>query len=225
MDEIEVMLVEDHVLVREGTKELLDREGDIRVVAEAGDGEEAIWLANARHLDVIVMDIAMPKMNGLEATRRITAVNPEAAILVLTAYDDDEYIFAFLEAGAAGYMLKDASTDDLVKAIRAIHAGESVLHPAVARKVVDYFSQQMVKQRTDQQEQGALGELTERELEVLKLAAKGMTNRKIAEVLFISPRTVQAHMSNIFGRLEVGSRTEAILYALQEGWFSMEDMA
>ena len=224
MDEIEVMLVEDHVLVREGTKELLDRKEDIAVVAEAGDGEEAIWLANARHLDVIVMDIAMPKMNGLEATRRIKAVNPEAAILVLTAYDDDEYIFAFLEAGAAGYMLKDASTDDLVKAIRAIHAGESVLHPAVARKVVDYFSQQIGKQRTGQQEQGALGELTERELEVLKLAAKGMTNRKIAEVLFISPRTVQAHMSNIFGRLEVGSRTEAILYALQEGWFSIEDM-
>jgi len=222
MDKIEVMLVEDHVLVREGTKELLDREEDISVVAEASDGEEAIWLANARHLDVIVMDIAMPKMNGLEATRRIKAVNPEVAILVLTAYDDDEYIFAFLEAGAAGYLLKDSSADDLIKGIRAVRAGESVLHPVVARKVIDHF-QRTEKQRTDQQQRGA--ELTERELEVLKLAAKGLTNREIASVLCVSPRTVQAHMSNIFGRLEVGSRTEAILYALREGWFSMEDMA
>jgi len=224
MDKIEVMLVEDHILVREGTKELLDREKDISVVAEAGDGEEAIWLANARHLDVIVMDIAMPKMDGLEATRRIKAINPEAAILVLTAYDDDEYIFAFLEAGAAGYMLKDASAEDLIKGIRAVHAGESVLHPVVARKVVNYFGGRTEKQRLDQQQQDAL-ELTGRELEVLKLAAKGMTNREIAGELYISPRTVQAHMSNIFGRLEVGSRTEAILYALREGWFSVEDMA
>jgi NarL family two-component system response regulator LiaR len=224
MDKIEVMLVEDHILVREGTKELLDREEDISVVAEAGDGEEAIWLANARHLDVIVMDIAMPKMDGLEATRRIKAINPRAAILVLTAYDDDEYILAFLEAGAAGYLLKDASVDDLIKGVRAVHAGESVLHPVVARKVIDHF-RRTEKQRADEQKHGALGELTERELEVLKLAAKGMTNREIAVALSISPRTVQAHMSNIFGRLEVGSRTEAILYALREGWFSMENTA
>jgi NarL family two-component system response regulator LiaR len=224
MDKIEVMLVEDHVLVREGTKELLDRQEDISVVAEAGNGEEAIWLANARHLDVIVMDIAMPKMDGLEATRRIKAINPGAAILVLTAYDDDEYIFAFLEAGAAGYLLKDASTEDLIKGIRAVHAGESVLHPVVARKVIAHFWR-TEKQRADEQRRGASAELTERELEVLKLAARGMTNREIAVALVISPRTVQAHMSNIFGRLEVGSRTEAILYALREGWFSMKDTA
>jgi NarL family two-component system response regulator LiaR len=144
---------------------------------------------------------------------------------VLTAYDDDEYIFAFLEAGAAGYMLKDASTQDLVKGIRAVHAGESVLHPVVARKVIDHFGRRTEKQRTDQQQQGTPAELTERELEVLKLAAKGMTNREIAAALVISPRTVQAHMSNIFGRLKVGSRTEAILCALRESWISMEDMA
>ena len=223
MDKIEVMLVEDHVLVREGTKELLDREEDISVVAEAGDGEEAIWLANARHLDVIVMDIAMPKMDGLEATKRIKAINPGASILVLTAYDDDEYIFAFLEAGAAGYLLKDASTEDLIKGIRAVHAGESVLHPIVTRKVIDYFARRTAEQRADEQKKGILGRLTERELEVLKLAAKGMTNREIAGKLYISPRTVQVHMSNIFGRLEVGSRTEAILYAVREGWLSLED--
>ncbi len=222
MDKIEVMLVEDHVLVREGTRELLDREEDIQVVAEAGDGEEAIWLANARHLDVIVMDIAMPKLNGLEATRRIKAANSKVAVLVLTAYDDDEYVFAFLEAGAAGYLLKDVSTNDLIKAIRAVHAGESVLHPAVTRKVIDYFARRTVKRCADEQK-GLQEHLTKRELEVLKLAAKGMTNREIASQLSISARTVQVHLSNVFGKLGVGSRTEAVLYAVREGWLLLED--
>jgi len=222
MDKIKVMLVEDHVLVREGTRELLDREQDIQVVAEAGDGEEAIWLASARHLDVIVMDIAMPKLNGLEATRRIKAANSQVAVLVLTAYDDDEYVFAFLEAGAAGYLLKDVSTNDLIKAIRAVYAGESVLHPAITRKVIDYFAQRTAKRRADEQ-QDLQEHLTEREIQVLKLAARGMTNREIANDLSISARTVQVHLSNVFGKLGVGSRTEAVLRAVREGWLSLED--
>jgi DNA-binding NarL/FixJ family response regulator len=221
MDEIKVMLVEDHVLVREGTRELLDREKDIQVVAEAGDGQEAIWLASARHLDVIVMDIAMPKLNGLEATRRIKAADPEVAVLVLTAYDDDEYVFAFLEAGAAGYLLKDVSTHDLIEAIRAVYAGEAVLHAAVTRKVVDYFARHTPERRADEQK-GLQEHLTERELEVLELAARGMTNREIASDLSISARTVQVHLSNVFGKLGVGSRTEAVLYAVREGWLSLE---
>jgi NarL family two-component system response regulator LiaR len=219
MDKIRVMLVEDHVLVREGTRELLDREEDIQVVAEAGDGEEAIWLANAGHLDVIVMDIAMPKLNGLEATRRIKAVNSKVAVLVLTAYDDDEYVFAFLEAGAAGYLLKDVGIGDLIEAIRAVHSGESVLHPAITRKVIDYFA----RQRTDAQDVSVPAHLTDRELEVLQLAASGMTNREIGRALDISARTVQVHLSNVFGKLGVGSRTEAVLYAVREGWLSLED--
>ena len=219
MAKIKVMLVEDHVLLREGTRELLDREEDLEVIAEAGDGEEAIRLANKHHPDVILMDIAIPKLNGLEATRRIKAVTPEPAVLVLTAYDDDEYIFAFLEAGAAGYMLKDVSASDLIKAIRSVYAGESVLHPAITRKVIDYFA----RQHTEAQIPGVPAHLTDRELEVLKLAATGMTNREIGRALDISARTVQVHLSNVFGKLGVGSRTEAVLYAVREGWLSLED--
>jgi len=219
MKKIRVMLVEDHVLVREGTRELLDREEDLEVVAEAGDGEEAVRLAALHRPDVVVMDMAMPRLNGIEATRRIKADNPGTAVLVLTAYDDDQYIFAFLEAGAAGYLLKDVSAQDLIRAIRAVHSGESVLHPTVARKVVDYFSRKA--QGTPPGE--AAETLTAREMEVLRLAAKGMTNREIADRLHISVRTVQVHLSNIFGKLGVGSRTEAVLYALRRGWLTLED--
>jgi DNA-binding NarL/FixJ family response regulator len=219
MDPITVMLVEDHVLMREGTRELLDREEDIQVIAEAGDGEQAVWLANAQRPDVIIMDIAMPKLNGLEATRAIKAADPGCAVLVLTAYDDDQYVFAFLEAGAAGYLLKDVSIDELIKAIRAVYAGESVLHPAVARKVIDYFVGRKELQQVDLESD----QLTAREQEVLKLAAKGMTNREIASELSISPRTAQVHLSNIFAKLGVGSRTEAVLYALRKGWLPLAD--
>jgi NarL family two-component system response regulator LiaR len=225
MGKIKVMLVEDHVLVREGTRELLDREKDLHVVAEAGDGEEAVQLAAEHSPDMIIMDVALPKLNGIEATKQIKAANPAIAILVLTAYDDDQYIFAFLEAGAAGYLLKDVSTSDLIQAIRAVHGGESVLHPAVARKVISYFARRPGKRRTDDEERGAFGRLTDREMEVLKLAAKGMTNRGIASDLTISVRTVQVHLSSVFSKLGVGSRTEAVLHALREGWLSLEETA
>ncbi|HID90231.1 MAG TPA: response regulator transcription factor [Anaerolineae bacterium] len=219
MGKIRVMLVEDHVLVREGTRELLDREEDLEVVAEAGDGEEAVRLAALHRPDVVVIDMAMPRLNGIEATRRIKTDSPGTAVLVLTAYDDEQYIFAFLEAGAAGYLLKDVSTQDLIRAIRAVHSGESVLHPTVARKVVDYFFR---KARGTPPGEAAEA-LTSREMEVLRLAAKGMTNREIADRLHISVRTVQVHLSNIFGKLGVGSRTEAVLYALRKGWLTLED--
>jgi len=216
------MLVEDHVLVREGTKELLERESDIRVVAEAGDGETAIRLAQEFRPDVIVMDINLPKLNGIEATKHIKRLCPAAAVLVLTAYDDDQYVFAFLEAGAAAYLLKDVSTVDLVKAIRTVHEGESVLHPAVARKVANYFSRH-AKQSEDEVAKSDTGQLTKREVEVLRLAAKGLTNREIAGELTISMRTVQVHLSHIFNKLEVGSRTEAVICALRTGWLTLED--
>ena len=224
MDRIHVLLAEDHVLVREGTKELVDREDDLEVVAEAGDGEEAVRMADVHHPDVILMDIAMPRLNGLEATRQIKAAHPDIAVLVLTAYNDDEYVFAFLEMGAAGYLLKDASIEDLVRAIRAVHSGESVLDPAVTRKVIDRFVQgPRVSLRGARASTGTV--LTERELEVLRLAAKGMTNREIGNQLSIGTRTVQVHLSSVFGKLEVGSRTEAVLQAVREGWFSLQDVA
>jgi len=220
MGKIKVMLAEDHVLVREGTKEMLDREEDIEVVAEAGDGEEAVQLATEQDFDIVIMDIALPKLNGIEATKQIKDMSPSTAVLVLTAYDDDEYVFALLEAGAAGYLLKDVSTDELVEAIRAVHAGESMLHPAIARKVVNRFSG-----HGGESEETPIEELTEREVEVLQLAGRGITNREIADSLSISHRTVQAHLSHIFDKLGVGSRTEAVVHALRKGLLTFDDVS
>lgn len=221
MDKIRIVLVEDHVLVREGTKDMLNRQPDFQVVAEAGDGEEAINLVSELCPDIVIMDIELPKINGIEATKRIKASNPAISVLVLTAYDNDQYIFALLEAGAAGYLLKDASTSELIQTIRAVYAGELVLHPIVARKVINYFAKHTSSVHA--KESGEPYPLTEREMDVLKLASKGMTNREIAQNLVISIRTVQVHLSNIFGKLKVGSRTEAVLHALRKGWLKLED--
>jgi DNA-binding NarL/FixJ family response regulator len=223
LSEITVMLVDDHVMVREGTRELLDREQDMRVVAEAGDGEAAVRLASTHVPDVIVMDVALPVIDGIEATKRIKLSRPSATVLVLSAYDDDQYVFALLEAGAAGYLLKDVSSRDLIEAIRAVHAGESILHPSIARKVIDYFSHHAGAWQQNRNGSAAGVQLTERELEVLEQAARGLTNREIAQQLSISVRTVQVHLSNIFGKLGVGSRTEAVLYAVRKGWLELEE--
>jgi NarL family two-component system response regulator LiaR len=219
VNKIRILLADDHVVVREGTRELLERQDDIEVVAEAGDGEEAVLLASSHNPDMVIMDIAMPKLDGIEATRQIKAARPTTAVLVLTAYDDDQYIFALLEAGAAGYLLKDVHADELVRAIRAVHAGESVLHPTVARKVLNRFTR--AHEKTIEAE--SVEQLSQREMEVLRLAAQGMTNRQIANELVISERTVQAHLSNVFGKMGVGSRTEAVLYGLRKGWLSLDE--
>jgi len=218
MDKIKVLLAEDHVVVREGTRELVKREQDMEVVGEAGDGEEAVALATKLQPDIIIMDIAMPKLNGIEATKQIKALYPAIAVLILTAYENDQYILALLEAGAAGYLLKNIKGSQLIDAIRAVHAGESVLHPAVARKVID----RLISPTTEPQKPETL---SKREMEVLKLAAKGLSNKEIASQLFLSPRTVQTHLGNIFNKLVVASRTEAILYGLRKGWFVLEDLA
>jgi NarL family two-component system response regulator LiaR len=216
MSKIRILLADDHALVREGTRELLEREEDFVVISEAGDGAEAVELAAAQPPDVIIMDIAMPVLNGIEATRQIKAICPSTAVLVLTAYDDDQYIFALLEAGAAGYLLKNVRADELVSAVRAVYAGESVLHPTIARKVINHYAR-------PSSEESDTDLLTERELEVLKLAAKGMSNREIAQELVLSVRTVQVHLTNIFGKLDVGSRTEAVMCGLRRGWIKLED--
>lgn len=219
MDKIKVVLADDHVLVREGTRELLEREDDFEVVGEADDGEQAVKLVTEWQPDVALMDIAMPKLNGIEATRRIKATCPATAVLILTAYDDDQYVFALLEAGAAGYLLKDVRSRDLIEAIRAVNAGESVLHPVIARKVVNRFA----RPPDEPSEESALDRLTEREMEVLRLAAKGMSNKEIAQELVLSVRTVHGHLHNIFEKIRVGSRTEAVLHALRTGWLTLED--
>jgi DNA-binding NarL/FixJ family response regulator len=205
--------------VREGTRELLEREDDLQVVAEAGDGEEAVRLAGESSPDVALVDIAMPKLNGIEATKQIKALCPATAVLILTAYDDDQYVFALLEAGAAGYLLKNVRGRDLVEAVRAVYAGESVLHPVIARKVISRFSRPPSQPPTDV----PCDLLSDRELEVLRLAAKGKSNREIADELYLSSRTVQAHLSTVFTKMGVGSRTEAVVRALQEGCLTLED--
>jgi len=220
IEKIKVLLADDHVIVREGTKELVQRQPDMRVVAEASDGVEAVELARLYRPDVIVMDIAMPNMNGIEATKQIKKFLPGTAVLILTAYDSDQYIMALLEAGAAGYLLKNVRGNQLIDAIRAVFSGESILQPSTTRRVIDHLKVRAIK--TD--EESAASTLTEREMEVLKLAAKGVSNRDIAEQLFVSNRTVQTHLSNIFKKLAVGSRTEAILYGLKRGWFYMEEL-
>ena len=218
MGKIKVLLAEDHAIVREGTRELIQHEPDMKVIGEASDGEEAIELAGKLHPDVVIMDIAMPKLNGIEATKRIKVLYPTTAVLILTAYDNDQYIFALLEAGAAGYLLKNVRGCELVDAVRAVYAGESVLYPTVARRIIDRL---VSPTPTESQ---TIESLSKRETEVLKLAAKGISNKDIAQQLFISPRTVQVHLGNIFNKLSVGSRTEAVLYGLRRGWLTLEDL-
>ncbi|MCX7708102.1 MAG: response regulator transcription factor [Anaerolineae bacterium] len=220
MNKIRILLADDHALVRQGTRQLLEREADLEVVAEAGDGEEAVRLARAHSPDVVVMDLAMPVLNGIEATKQIKALNPRISVLALTAYDDDPYIFALLEAGGAGYLLKNVSADELIRAIRAVAAGEAVLHPAIARRVVNRFASSGQKPDTV----NALDQLTEREIEVLRLAARGLKNQEIAQELSLSIRTVQTHLGNIFNKMGVGSRTEAVIEALRRGWLTLQDI-
>ena len=220
MDRIRILLAEDHVVVRQGTRQLLEREQDLEVIGEAGDGEEAVRLASQLKPDVIIMDVAMPKLSGIEATKRIKALLPLTIVLVLTGYDYDEYIFSLLEAGAAGYLLKDVSGDELISAVRAVYAGEPILHPVVLRKLMS----RSIPPAAEPASAGSVEVLSEREMEVLKSAAKGMGNKDIGKVLFISERTVQAHMRSIFNKLGVSSRSEAVLYSLKRGWFTLEDL-
>jgi len=218
MKKITILLVEDHVVVRESIRQFLEREEKLEVVGEAGDGEEAVQMASQLKPDVIIMDISMPKLNGIEATKRIKALQPSAAILILTAYDYEQYIFPLLEAGAAGYLLKDVSSRELISAIETVYQGEAVLHPAVARKVMERLT------KVEPTGERASDLLSERELTILKMAAKGMSNSDIAEELHLSARTVESHLGSIFNKLGVGSRTEAVIKAMKKGWFTLEEL-
>ena len=220
MGKIKILIADDHAVVREGTRRILEQEQDLEVVAEAGDGEEAVKLATSFKPDVAIIDIAMPKLDGIEATRQIKALSPTTTVLILTAYDDDQFIFSLLEAGAAGYLLKSVRGRELIDALRAVHAGESVLHPSVARKVLNRFVPVAGKPRKRE----PFEVLSEREMEVLRLATRGLSNQDIANELCLSIRTVQGHLGHIFNKLEVSSRTEAVVHALKEGWVTLHDV-
>ena len=213
---ITILIADDHVLVREGTRRLLEAEPDLRVVAEAGDGATAVTETERLKPDVVIMDIAMPVMNGIEATRQIKARTPQVAVLALTAHDDMQYVMKLLDAGAAGFLLKDVRGRELVEAVRAVHRGETTLHPAIAARAQRLASER----RTAAEERPPL---SEREMEVLHEAARGLPNKDIARRLSLSVRTVHTHLGNIFSKLGVGSRTEAVLLALRSGWISLED--
>jgi NarL family two-component system response regulator LiaR len=215
---IRVLLADDHALVREGTRRLIEAESDLQVVAEASSGEEAIEAVKKTRPDIAIMDIAMPGIGGIEATRAIKADYVETAILVLSAYDDEPYLVALLEAGAAGFLLKNVNGHELVEAIRAVARGESILPPALNEKVMRRFSN-----RPALPERSAGDLLSEREFDVLRLAARGLPNKEIARRMNLSIRTVHSHLANIFMKMHVGSRTEAVLLALRQGMISLQD--
>lgn len=220
MDKIKILIADDHAVVREGTRQILEQEPDMDVVAEAADGEEAVKLAGSSRPDVAIIDIAMPGVDGIEATRQIKSLYPAIAVLILSAYDDDQFVFSLLEAGAAGYLLKSIRGRELVDAVRQVHAGESVLHPAIARKVLNRF----VPAPDKSARQKPSDMLSEREMEVLRLATRGLSNQDIADELCLSLRTVQAHLGHIFNKLQVSSRTEAVVHAIKQGWVTLDDI-
>ena len=209
---IRVLLADDHAIVRAGIRQLLEHSSDIQIVAEASDGEAAQALIQQHHPDVAVLDIQMPKASGIEVTRWVRMNMPGVGVLILTAYNDDPYVMAVLQAGANGYVLKTASPEELIEAVHEVHEGKSVLDASITQK--------LMAQLFNGSKTPVVEELTEREMEVLALTAKGFTNKAIGVQLGISDRTVQGHLAHIFGKLQAGSRTEAVMRAVSLGWIS-----
>lgn len=207
-EKVKLFLVDDHKVVRSGIKALVETEPSLEVIGEASDGREAVAKVSQKSPDVILMDLVMPEMDGVEATKRIIEDKPEGKILILTSFSEEERIIQAIKAGATGYLIKDASPDELVGAIRDVHRGESTLDPKVAGTVL----RSMQNEEEDSSE-----DLTEREVEVLELVAEGLPNDDIAEKLYISERTVRSHVSNILGKLGLANRTQAALYAVRQG--------
>jgi len=219
MDKIRLMIADDHPTFREGLSRLLEDEEDLECVAKPTDGIEAVRLAKELQPDVAIIDVSMPNLNGIEAAKRIKAACPKTAILMVSAFNYQSYILASLQAGAAGYMSKDTPLADLVGAIRLVYKGDSVLDAKATNKLVSHLSVGDGSTRTDSER------LLPRELEVLKLAAKGMSNKKIARELIISERTIQTHLVNIYRKLGVNSRTQAVLKGLDKGWLTLDNLS
>jgi DNA-binding NarL/FixJ family response regulator len=211
-DTIRILLADDHNIVRAGVRQLLESAKDLQVIAEAEDGEQAQALIQQHKPDVAVLDIQMPKASGIEVTRWVRSHLPEVGVLILTAYDDDPYVLAVLQAGANGYVLKTGQSDELIQAVRDVYEGKSALDPKITQKLMSNIFKGPEKKIVEP--------LTDRELEVLRLAAKGFTNKAIGVQLSISDRTVQGHLAHIFAKLQAGSRTEAVMRAVSQGLIS-----
>ncbi|MEX2161557.1 MAG: response regulator transcription factor [Anaerolineales bacterium] len=207
---IRVLLADDHAVVRAGIRQFLERERGIQVVGEASDGEEARQLIEKNHPDVAVLDIQMPKASGIEVTRWVRAHQVDVGVLILTAYDDDPYVLAVLQAGANGYVLKTSSPGEIIQAVKDVHEGKSVMDPTITEKLLSHITAPKSTPATE--------ELTDREMEVLHLVGRGYTNKAIGVQLSISDRTVQGHLAHIFGKLQAASRTEAVMRAVSLGW-------
>jgi len=217
---IRILVADDHPLLRQALKTVLEKEDDFEVIAEASDGDAAVKLAVELIPDVVIMDISMPKVNGLEATMQIKANCPSIAVLVLTVHDDSEHILSLLHAGAAGYLTKGVYGDEVIRSIRAVVSGETVLSPSVSKQILKYASQYIRKPVTLE----AGDRLTAREVEVLKLAATGLSNKDIASRLGLSLRTVKGYLADIFLKLHVSSRTEAVIISLEKGIISLDEL-
>ena len=210
-DPIRVLICDDHAVVRQGLATFLDLQDDIEIAGEASNGEEAVAKAASLRPDVVLMDLVMPRLDGIEAIRRIRAANADAKIIVLTSYADDDKIFSAIRAGASGYLMKDVSPQDLAKAIRMARDGEPLLHPDVARRLMDHVS------RPEPPGSAALARLTAREVEVLRLIARGLSNKELARELVLSEKTVKTHVSNLLQKLDLADRTQAALFAVRNG--------
>ena len=215
MGKIRILLVDDHTIMRDGIRALVSLDDGIEIVGEASEGKEAIQKVQELKPDLVVMDIAMPGMDGLEATRRITKKNPIVKILILTQHDNREYILSTIKAGAAGYLPKRALGSELVSAIRAVHEGQSFLYPSAAAALIEDYRQQA-------EEEEPYGRLTPREREILKLIAEGHTSREIADILFVSLKTVHGHRTHIMEKLDLHNRTKLIKYAMRKGLVSID---
>lgn len=221
---IRILLVDDHAIVRDGLRAVLKTQPDIEVVGEAENGQAAVAMAGSLAPDVVLIDLVMPGMDGIEAIRRIVAGQPESRILVLTSFSAEDKVFPAIKAGAMGYLLKDCDSEELVRAILQVQRGESSLHPKIARMLLQEMSaprRESFGRPPPRPERPTADPLTERELAVLKLVAHGMSNREIADELVVSEGTVRTHVSNILSKLHLASRTQATLFALREGLTSL----
>lgn len=219
MSRIRVLIADDHTMVRQGLSQICEAEPDMQVVGQAADGRQAVRLARSLQPDIVVMDINMPGQDGVEATTAITAENPSIGVIILTMYRQDQYVFEAIKAGARAYLLKDADSDELLRAIRAVARGEALLDPSIAGKIIDEFK----RLQDDALLADGLTPLTDREQDILRLVAQGHDNQAIANELHLSEKTVRNRLSVIFEKLHVNNRTQAALYALRRGLASLDD--